>query len=449
MNLGKVGFDPGHYSGANAGPGTYREGDLMLKLGNMLHSTYKVFTTRTDGNDITLLKRAKLAKEAGCDTIISIHTNAPEEAKGILVFYSMHRPQDKDMAEYIGQELSKATGIPFRAAKTRPSTTYPTQDYYGMIRHPYNLGMRGFIVEHGSHWEMAVDTDKKLEAIVRCYGRIIGKEEPAVYKVIGGSKIHPTVKMGSKGQDVIILQKELNAASFNCGVVDGDFGKKTDKAVRGFQQACGLVSDGIVGKMTWTALLQVHVVELSPSSLRAQLVSNSGIEIGKVVSNFINANFFDGIKTIGWLASEGKILAERNQHEKWGGLYDKPKGTFIIYKDGSVDVGFKTDAQMDDARDLIQFCCQGFNLFPIDLKKEGFSMSEVGRPCNSLMLGWNGSKVIIAVRQGTNAYRAAETMLELGCSKAIRLDSGGSCNLWVDGKAIFKTSRELTNIVCW
>jgi hypothetical protein len=172
MNFGKVGFDPGHYAGANAGPGVYREGDVMLKLGLMLQQK-GFFITRTDGKDLSFPVRAAKVNTAGCNTLISLHTNAPEGAKGILIFYSMKRPDDKAMAEYIGQELSKATGIPFRAAKTRPSATFPTQDYYGMIRNPINAGIEHvFIIEHGSHWEMAADTEKKLQAITDCYSKI-------------------------------------------------------------------------------------------------------------------------------------------------------------------------------------------------------------------------------------------------------------------------------------
>jgi hypothetical protein len=451
FNFGKIAFDSGHYANANAGPGSYREGNVMLKLGLMLQDRYGTLTTRTDGNDLVLLKRAKLAKAAGCNTLISLHTNAPIEADGIIIFYSMHRPEDKAMAEYIGRELSKATGIPFRAAKTRPSKSYPNQDYYGMIRHPVSFGIEhAFIVEHGSHWEMAIDTDTKLQNIVKCYGRILGliKEEPAVYKqiLLGTDKIPPTVQFGDRGDNVKLLQRELNKAGFNCGVADGDFGGKTLLAVIDFQRNCGMVKDGIVGKMTWTALLTVHVVELSHKMIKAGLVSNAGREIAKVVKNFINANFFSGRNTIGWLISEGKVLHDRHEI---GVPWVKPKGTLIVYKDGRVEAGLKYDSEIVAALDDIWFCCQGFNLFPLNIKKEGFDPAEVGRTCTSVMIGHTQGKVIIAVRQGTNASRAVDTMEALKCGGAIRLDSGLSANLWVDGKAIFTSDRALTNIILW
>lgn len=63
-----------------------------------------------------------------------------------------------------------------------------------------------------------------------------------------------TVRKGSRGEAVQLLQTRLNEKGFDCGKADGIFGDKTLKAVKDFQQYSGLVIDGIVGPKTWGAL---------------------------------------------------------------------------------------------------------------------------------------------------------------------------------------------------
>ena len=58
-----------------------------------------------------------------------------------------------------------------------------------------------------------------------------------------------TLKKGSKGEDVKTLQRALKITP-----VDGDFGTKTETAVKAFQKSKGLGGDGIVGNKTWQAL---------------------------------------------------------------------------------------------------------------------------------------------------------------------------------------------------
>lgn len=193
-----------------------------------------------------------------------------------------------------------------------------------------------------------------------------------------------------------------------------------------------------------------HVVEIPPMNLRAAQTN------GSTEKNWVNGNFFDTSTgkpiTIGWLASEGEILKDRDNHKKWGGLYDKPKGTLIVFKNGDVKVGLMKDRDMDAVRQDIWFCCQGFNLFPIDLKREGFSYNSVAYTTNRVSIGHNKAKnrVVLAVRSSSNAERAVQTMTNLGCSgSAVCLDSGGSVNLQVGGRRIFKTTRPLSNIISW
>lgn len=61
---------------------------------------------------------------------------------------------------------------------------------------------------------------------------------------------------GSKGEQVKTLQRLLNALGYSCGKADGDFGKNTLAAVKKFQSARKLTSDGIVGQNTWNKLLR-------------------------------------------------------------------------------------------------------------------------------------------------------------------------------------------------
>ena len=65
----------------------------------------------------------------------------------------------------------------------------------------------------------------------------------------------PTLRQGSKGEHVERLQAGLAARGFSPGPVDGEFGPRTERAVRELQRAEGLEVDGIVGPNTWAALL--------------------------------------------------------------------------------------------------------------------------------------------------------------------------------------------------
>ena len=63
----------------------------------------------------------------------------------------------------------------------------------------------------------------------------------------------PVLRRNSKGNDVVALQELLLAAGVQI-IVDGDFGPRTEGAVKTFQGRSGLTADGIVGSKTWAAL---------------------------------------------------------------------------------------------------------------------------------------------------------------------------------------------------
>ncbi|MBD2040633.1 peptidoglycan-binding domain-containing protein [Microcoleus sp. FACHB-672] len=67
----------------------------------------------------------------------------------------------------------------------------------------------------------------------------------------------PVLEQGRSGQAVKTMQQVLWLTGHYNGVVDGNFGFLTYKAVCAFQKSFGLAVDGIVGQQTWNALSQV------------------------------------------------------------------------------------------------------------------------------------------------------------------------------------------------
>ena len=61
----------------------------------------------------------------------------------------------------------------------------------------------------------------------------------------------PTVRLGSRGSNVVYLQQRLGAVGYWCGTADGVFGAQTQQAVFALQKAWSLARDGVVGPRTW------------------------------------------------------------------------------------------------------------------------------------------------------------------------------------------------------
>lgn len=81
-------------------------------------------------------------------------------------------------------------------------------------------------------------------------------ETPTQVQSTGSGVIQmDTLRNGSRGTQVKVLQWLLNENGYNAGKTDGIFGENTLKAVKAYQKAKGLTVDGIVGKNTWKKIL--------------------------------------------------------------------------------------------------------------------------------------------------------------------------------------------------
>jgi spore coat assembly protein SafA len=85
-------------------------------------------------------------------------------------------------------------------------------------------------------------------------GAVIGAGGNAGVGTTNAQTSMPTLRIGAQGPAVADLQRQLKAAGFSPGPIDGKFGPQTQAAVKKYQAAHGLVVDGWVGKQTWGSL---------------------------------------------------------------------------------------------------------------------------------------------------------------------------------------------------
>jgi peptidoglycan hydrolase-like protein with peptidoglycan-binding domain len=81
----------------------------------------------------------------------------------------------------------------------------------------------------------------------------------------------PLLKKGSTGEAVRQLQQALKDLGYDPGNVDGQFGSKTESAVKAFQGDRQLTVDGIVGEITW---LNIDEADTSNPLLRKGSTGN-------------------------------------------------------------------------------------------------------------------------------------------------------------------------------
>jgi GH24 family phage-related lysozyme (muramidase) len=128
-----------------------------------------------------------------------------------------------------------------------------------------------------------------------------------------------TVKLGSKGEDVKVLQKFLGLNP------DGDFGPNTDRKVKEWQKANGLVADGIIGPKSW-AFIQSKMPAASSES------TNNGVGISDGMLSFI-CQYETGHKFGYTMTSKdlnGYDLKDAKGHLTYGyGLLMHPTGKYM------------------------------------------------------------------------------------------------------------------------
>ena len=98
------------------------------------------------------------------------------------------------------------------------------------------------------------------ESAVKAFQQSKGLADDGIVGPLTWPQLIVQVKKGSTGDAVRGVQEVMDFHDQSGGEappvqIDGIFGPRTDAWVRGFQTAVGTASDGIVGPMTWRAMV--------------------------------------------------------------------------------------------------------------------------------------------------------------------------------------------------
>jgi len=248
-----------------------------------LRCGFNVLDVHPEIQDITVSAWVVRVNRAGVNVLVTFAYNASgngnsfNAARGIEVYYSPFNSfsnESRRLSQLVYNKLVENTNVPGRFVGTL------SVGVLSNVNCPSTLVEAGFM----TNW-----TDAKL-MLNPIYVTQVGESTcEALCEFLGVSFVernlnnYPVVRTGSKGNFVTILQYLLNENGANL-VVDGNFGGNTQRAVIEFQRNNNLTQDGIVGRNTWSKLLN-----LNPSSevLRRGVKSSAVLYLQKLLLSYL------------------------------------------------------------------------------------------------------------------------------------------------------------------
>lgn len=133
-----------------------------------------------------------------------------------------------------------------------------------------------------------------------------------------------TIKYGSRGEAVKVLQKKLNL------IEDGIFGKLTLERVLELQRTAGLVDDGVVGPKTWEVIKDIADDQKSESN---------GLKLKRSVRKIKEIIVHCTASVEGQDMTVEQIRKIHVQHNGWADIGYH----YVVYRDGTVHEGRPVD----------------------------------------------------------------------------------------------------------
>lgn len=286
----KICLDAGHFDKRNRSPVVpeYYESEMNWKLHLKLKAElerrgFEVITTREDQKtDKELYDRGRTAED--CDLFVSLHSNATGKAKDDEEKERLEKVDRVDvymtldgrahgLAKLLADRIADVMGTD-QGGNVKTRDNGRGDEYYGVLRGAAAVGVPGLLVEHSFHTNRRAAEwllkDENLDKLAKAEAEVLA----AYYteKDVGADDADERMlRAGDEGDDVAALQDMLADLGYDLGKtgpkkdgVDGDFGAKTDAAVRDFQSKNGLAADGIVGPKTYAALRAAEADTVEP-----------------------------------------------------------------------------------------------------------------------------------------------------------------------------------------
>lgn len=219
----------------------------------LLRNNFSVYDVKPEIRDIPISERVRRVNAQDLTLLVTFAYNAFQEtfnsASGVEVFYSPLNASANDsrlLAQNIYNQLIQGTEQLGRGVKTLD---------VGMLS---SVNCPAALIEAGFMTNL-----REARLMINPLFQIeVGEEACAgVCSYLGVPFIprfelsnYPTLRIGSENNFVYLLQFILVQNGANISI-DGDFGSRTQSAVRDFQTRNGLTADGIVGPATWKYLL--------------------------------------------------------------------------------------------------------------------------------------------------------------------------------------------------
>ena len=157
-------------------------------------------------------------------------------------FRSGPQTGDQIFFSYKAGEVSH-TGLVVEVTATTV-TTVEGNSSDQVAKRTYNINDSKIYGYGRPNWDGSVAVDIPTEAV----------KKPYKYHLTQYPVTLALLRRGDYGPQVVAMQAVLNAKGFAC-TADGEFGTETEKALKAFQKAVGLIDDGEYGGQSMNALM--------------------------------------------------------------------------------------------------------------------------------------------------------------------------------------------------